>query len=511
MPPSEASAKLHTVSQMDISTDDLKALAPSAFEQLIAQMLVASGFRNVVALAGSGDEGIDLRAEWLEELPTGDSRMTLWAVQCKRYANALSQEHIQKILNAMLQPPTDLLPARPDFFLIATSATLSVNSRRLVERANNDRTRYGCTFVVWDGDLISRKLALHADVAERFFKTDAPPPLGHAVPIVRLSVIVDRVGDRVLLTFLCDLDEAGPTCQMERSELNEQQFNALLEQARSLAHLAYSFADDRVQRLESVGAMIANLIPAELQNALFAMESGYVRLASNMHDIPLELAYHNGRFLGDSLRIGRIQISDTVQPSPQWTIPSALLIGPSTYELPFTEREIYELSALLSSSGIPVTTLVGDLATRESLGKLLDQKDYSIIHFSGHGAPDFEGENVVELTDARLPLREMLLRPVSGSLIFLSACGSGNQMNDTSQQFFARGASAVVGFVGPVTDQAATWIAVRFYDALRSGECLGDALHLARAYQREKLPDDFSWVSLVLFGDPTARLAEGKK
>jgi hypothetical protein len=64
---------------MAISPDDLKALEPSAFEQLVAQMLVGSGFRNVVALGGSGDEGIDLRAEWLEELPTGDSRMTVWA------------------------------------------------------------------------------------------------------------------------------------------------------------------------------------------------------------------------------------------------------------------------------------------------------------------------------------------------------------------------------------------------------------------------------------------------
>ena len=46
---------------MKATPHDLKSLAPYFFEQLVAQLLSASGFRNVVALEESGDEGIDLR------------------------------------------------------------------------------------------------------------------------------------------------------------------------------------------------------------------------------------------------------------------------------------------------------------------------------------------------------------------------------------------------------------------------------------------------------------------
>lgn len=79
---------------MKVTSDDLKSLDPDDFERLIAHLLVAYGLQNVRRLIGGGEEGIDLRAEWLEDLPTGDSRMTLWAIQCKRYTRSLSQKDI---------------------------------------------------------------------------------------------------------------------------------------------------------------------------------------------------------------------------------------------------------------------------------------------------------------------------------------------------------------------------------------------------------------------------------
>jgi CHAT domain-containing protein len=75
-----------------------------------------------------------------------------------------------------------------------------------------------------------------------------------------------------------------------------------------------------------------------------------------------------------------------------------------------------------------------------------------------------------------------------------------------SQQFFRRGASSVFRFLGPVTDEAGKWIAVKFYDELRNGATLGEALHSAKLYQRSRMPEDWSWVSIVLFGDPTSTL-----
>lgn len=497
---------------MQVSRNDLISLTPDDFEQVIAQLLVAGGFRNVVSLGGSGDEGIDLRAEWLEELPTGDSRMTVWAVQCKRYSKSLSQQQIRDVLNAALEPPLDLLPARPDFFLIATSSTLSPNSRRLVERANNDRAKYGCMFVVWDGEIIASRLSTHEEIVERFFR---PPsltvPQSKRYQLLRLSIVMDKVADQVVFTFLFDSDEAAPVSHISRSTLSEQEFTDLLNSAKGLsAQLSYcDFDRDKEAALKEIGSRIAILIPPIIRNALFSNEDAYVRLASNVHDIPFELAYDRecDKFLGATLRIGRIQISDSVRTPTRWMAPSVLLIGAATpldyIPLPLVDKEIHQLSSILSGGGIPVTILSGDLATRENLGKLLEQRDYKIIHFSGHGVGGSTGMNGVILADGLLRFDEMLAHPLNGPLVFLSACGSGDVMNQTSHLLFRQGASSVVGFIGPVTDEAANWIAVKFYDELRHGATLGNALHVARQSQRSKIPEDFSWVSAVLFGDPT--------
>jgi CHAT domain-containing protein len=503
---------------MLVTLNDLRSLTPDAFEQLVAQLLKASGFRNVMSLGGSGDEGIDLRAEWLEELPTGDSRMTIWAIQCKRYSRSLSQQQIHEVLNAALEPPLDLLSARPDFFLIATSSSLSPNSRRIVKRANDDRAKYGCMFVVWDGDFIASKSSHHTAIFEQFFKPAAQPVFQvRHYPLIRLSILVDKVEDRVFLTFLCDLDEVGPVSLMDRKVLSHQHFTDLLRDAKNLtSQLTYStFDQDKEGMLKAMGHQIAELIPPIVRSALFDSNKAYVRLASNIHDIPFELAYDEqcDRFLGSSLRIGRIQMSDTTYPPIRWTIPSVLLVGPGTSvdvsPLPMAEKEINQLSAILSTGGIPVTTLSGDLATRYNLAKLLVEKDYKIIHFSGHCIAWPGVKSGLILSDGLLPFDEILMHPVKGSLVFLSACGSGNELYETSQQFFRHGVSSVLGFVGPVTDKAANLIAIEFYNELRNGATLGDALQSAKLHQQSKMPEDFSWVSLVLFGDPTITFTGG--
>jgi hypothetical protein len=225
--------------------------------ELVCQYLLAeSGFRNVVSLGGSGDEGIDLRAEWLEELPTGDSRMTVWAVQCKRYSSSLSQQQIRDVLNAALEPPLDLLPARPDFFLIATSSSLSPNSRRIVERANDDRAKYGCTFIVWDGEILASKLSNHPSIVERFFPLHAPPPpQANPYPLIRLNILVDRIADRVLFTFLYDSEEPHPISLMARSEASAQELADLLRDAKDLtSQPVYSeFDQNKEEMLKRVG------------------------------------------------------------------------------------------------------------------------------------------------------------------------------------------------------------------------------------------------------------------
>jgi CHAT domain-containing protein len=58
----------------------------------------------------------------------------------------------------------------------------------------------------------------------------------------------------------------------------------------------------------------------------------------------------------------------------------------------------------------------------------------------------------------------------------------------------------------PVLDAEAADFAIAFYNAVLEGHLLGEAMRLARVKAAEASPDDPSWASFVLYGDPTFSL-----
>jgi len=504
---------------MKISLESLRALDPKRFELLVAELLELSGFHNVVTFGGTGDEGVDIRAEWLDKLPTGDVLSTLWAVQCKRYSHAIGPKHVEGILNAALEPPRDLLPAPPDFFLLATSSSLTVNARRVVERANGNRQKYSCRFVVWDGEAILKRVEPHARVLEKFFSkaTEHPTPIqSEEVSVLRLSILLDSAGDDLLISFLCETEAATPICQRAQTRISRENFDVLVRQCQVLSSrpLVSSFDQPSEDRLKHLGGMIQDLIPSSIQITLRNYGDCYVRIASNMHVVPFEIAWDgaSNEFLGTAKRVGRIQVADVPVRPLRVPEPAILLIGAIDYSrihsLPESAAELHEIAALLSSWGISVSQLSGSSVTLAKLREILGRESFQVIHFSGHGvASGVEGAGLV-LSEGVVPFNELAQIPIDGSLVFLSACSSGAALDEASRKYFQAGAIGLVGFVGPVTDRAAMLIAVHFYREIGLGATLGDALRIARDAQRLEQPDDYSWASLVLFGDPSRRVRD---
>lgn len=502
---------------MIVSVEEIQKLSPDDFELLIARLLVASGFANVVPIGGTGDEGIDLRAEWAEKLPTGDVRMTLWAVQCKRYSSPLSPKEVKEILDAALEPAPDTFPLPPDFFLLATSSGLTTAARRIVERANRQRSKYDCRFLVWDGDTIAAKISKYPEIGQQFFAAKTlllPRP--QPISVIRLTVLLDKMDDRAIMTFLYDSQGTGPVSLMAKTELAESHFEQLVRHSQQLASevISSTYLEDNEQFLRATGKTIYGLIPAPIKSALFNQGDVYVRLASNIHLVPFEIAYdeHTGSFLGSVTRIGRIQVSAVTPPRTTWAKPAILLLGAvkpvkkegSTFpDLPLAEKELKKLQRLLSSQGFTVQVVSGSAVTRESLHQILEERSYQVIHFSGHGLAQLDGRAGILLADGIASYDEIFAHPIHGSLVVLSACSSGPVLNDISKLFFANGAIALIGFIGPVTDEAANILALKFYEEMVQGETLGTAMRKARELQRATRPRDLSWASFVLFGDPT--------
>jgi ATP-dependent Clp protease ATP-binding subunit ClpA len=98
-------------------------------------------------------------------------------------------------------------------------------------------------------------------------------------------------------------------------------------------------------------------------------------------------------------------------------------------------------------------------------------------------------------------------------LVFLSYFDSlqvgtlpANEMELVASNLMTAGAGAVITMRWPVNMQCSREFAVLFYQELAAGMSLGEALRRTRSIIAQRHPEDLSWMSFVLYGDPTITL-----
>jgi CHAT domain-containing protein len=156
------------------------------------------------------------------------------------------------------------------------------------------------------------------------------------------------------------------------------------------------------------------------------------------------------------------------------------------------------------------------LGTMEELKERLSEKEYHVLHLSGHGCyadkdqtgyiffekPD-GSKNKVSAQDLALTL----LGYQSVRLVFLSACESCKGVMGVASALLHNGIPMVVGMMNSVQDKAARDIAQHFYTALAYKQSPEKALQTARIKYREESPrKNFQWAipSLYSAGTHTA-------
>ena len=174
---------------------------------------------------------------------------------------------------------------------------------------------------------------------------------------------------------------------------------------------------------------------------------------------------------------------------------------------------------------IKVKPLMDSEATGRAMNDALREGAFDVIHYAGHAA--FERQDP-ELSGLLLHEHEVFFAQkiqslVEGQpLVFLNACESSRTANEQEIQttgylakpaeglasaFVYGGAPACIGALWPVYDQGAADFAVEFYNRLLEGNRVGQALRLAREEIRRQRPDEITWASYILYGDPTFQLA----
>ena len=296
--------------------------------------------------------------------------------------------------------------------------------------------------------------------------------------------------------------------------------------------------------LVSLGRFLFDtLLSSVIQESLRQLDTPLL-LNTNTPDIPWELLYDSkpapGHFLCQHMSIGRQANSQSSQTqrlfqverlSPETSLHKSrkpgrretqgltvlFLVNP-TSECPIAEEEVATLCTTLPEA-ISRIILYRQQANQLEMRLRFNADMPHVLHYAGPiPAATSTGEPALALaghtrldTNAATQLFSSLpKRP----LVVLSYY-DGSQVGAlppyeiealAASNLMAAGASAVLAMRWPVNAQRAREFTILFYQETADGVSLGEALRRARSTMAQRHPGDLSWLSYVLYGDPTGSL-----
>jgi len=285
------------------------------------------------------------------------------------------------------------------------------------------------------------------------------------------------------------------------------------------------------------------LLPPFIQESVRHLDAPLL-LNTNTPDIPWELLYDSkpapGHFICQHMSIGRQSSNSRSQslralPTERLSIDtgvhksrkpgrretqgltSLFLVNP-TGECPAAEEEVATLCTTLPES-IARIILYRQQANQLEMRMHCNTDMPQVIHYAGPvptATPASEpllalaGNSRLDNNAATQLFQSLPKRP----LIILSYY-DGARVGTlppydmealAASNLMASGANAVLAMRWAVNAQRAREFTVLFYQEVAEGVSLGEAIRRARATMVQRHPDDLSWLSYILYGDPTTVL-----
>ncbi len=296
--------------------------------------------------------------------------------------------------------------------------------------------------------------------------------------------------------------------------------------------------------LLSLGRLLFDaILPAPIQEALRHLDTALI-FNTNTPDIPWELLYEgnarSGHFLCQHLNMGRQIYARSEAPHRSGQTErfirkggrrenaglSVLFLVNPTGERPGAEEEVATLCTTLPES-VSRIILYRQQANQLEMRMRIGADAPQVLHYAGP-APIFSpsGDPVLALAgSSRLDsnaLEQLFQSLPRRPLVFLSyhederqnrngnAALSQQERDESMDQLagslLAAGAGAVVAARWPISSARTREFAMLFYQEVADGVALGESLRRARAAMAQHRPEDTSWMTYVLYGDPAQRL-----
>ncbi|HEY0427507.1 MAG TPA: CHAT domain-containing protein [Pyrinomonadaceae bacterium] len=275
-----------------------------------------------------------------------------------------------------------------------------------------------------------------------------------------------------------------------------------------------------------------HLIPAKIQLLLETSLADHLRfdIDERLIDLPWELIHDGTEFICLRYAMGRRLISDQnflpPRRQPRFVKETrVMIVANPTNDLPAAKKEGRKVAQLLRDKcAMQVDEFTSSDITKKDF--LLSLKDYDIVHFAGHASYDARNpdESCLIFSDGEIQAFEIarFITNRAPIVVFLNACWSAEElrnpdlyspmMRGLGRTFLYAGVSAFIGYLVPVPDDSATQFAISFYESLAQGQTIGESMRRARIEARNlKIPDDLTYLSAVLYGDPAVRAIDSTK
>src|SRR3989440_9799756 len=355
--------------------------------------------------------------------------------------------------------------------------------------------------------------------------------------------------------FRLDLPEGQPQPTQEyitevTPEIRERLRRALQAATQQMQVVALADVRHQTMKLGVVNDAFLNLgrllfdtlLPPPIQEALRRLDTPLI-FNTNTPEIPWELLFEgsvkSGRFLCQHLSMGR-QVASGRDGTSRLPMPdrstrkvgrretqglTVLFLVNPTSDRPVAEEEVATLCTTLPES-VSRMILYRQQANQLEVRMRMSADLPQVLHYKGPYPTTTAGEPILALGgSSRLDSNtlEQIFQPLPRRpLVFLSYHDDERQVRNgssiSSQQereesmerlagnLMAEGAGAVLTIRWPANTHRTREFAILFYQEVADGVSRCEAMRRARSSMVQHRPEDMSWMTYVLYGDPTQRL-----
>jgi len=310
----------------------------------------------------------------------------------------------------------------------------------------------------------------------------------------------------------------------------EQRCSEIVDTLNS-ANQSGRISNEILSKLREVGQIFYDeLFSQHIKSLLQQSKAAFLRL--NIDDklvqIPWELLFDGDEFLCQRFMMGRsVKTRQVIPLNKKRQLNSQLkmlLIADPEGDLNGAYKEGIQIRNYFDRHNHIVLNSIFDNISPDTIKEKI--RNYDIVHFAGHADYNLKDpkESGWRLTKSRLNAEDIIKMAGASpmpALVFSNACQSARtekwQLKDNFQNeifglanaFLLSGVKHYIGTWCEILDEPSSHFALRFYEKLRSGRSIGEAMHHARKSLINEFGEEtIVWASYIMYGDPTFTYTE---